>query len=615
MNVNQVGMSTRLAVIVAVSCLCQSTSATSLRDKLGSIFAAGEAAGSEQILPPDEAFRLSARANRDNTISLNWDIEPGYYLYNDKFKVTALDDDHRLAPFTIPAGKLKQDLIFGAVRVHYDKLSVDVPVISAATATGATDIEVGYQGCKEDAVCYPPIQKTFNLNLFANAVAAPVFGDDLAAPKVKVSEQDAITQRLLSGGFIINLLSFFGFGLLLSLTPCVFPMIPILSGVIVGQQGALSTRRAFMLSLVFVLAMAASYALLGVIAGSFNINLQAASQNVWAIVLFSGVFVLLALSMFGFYELQLPGGWQTRLNAMSASQPGGSLKGAAIMGAVSAIVVGPCVAPPLAGALLYISQTGNALFGGMALFLMGLGFGVPLLIIGASAGGLLPRAGQWMNAVKQFFGVLMLGVAIWFLERVLPSTYTLLLWASLFIISAVYLGAFDKVDAASKWLRFRKGLGLVIMVYGVIMIFASVSGGNRVTGLLNVSSTPAASHAGFAYVGNETELERSLAEAGRAQKPVMLVFYADWCVVCNELERYTFPDENVRALLSELVLLKADVTQNNDQDQALLTRFDLFGPPGLIFFNRDTEELSPYRLVGFIDAESFAAHLQEVIAL
>ena len=605
---------TGFAIIVFAALYCQPLSATSLGDRLANIFNTENTAISDEILDPEDAFKVLIQANRDNSVTLDWNIEPGYYLYHDKFRVNVSGDDQRTGSFTIPAGKLKQDPVFGAVQVHYNSLSFDVPIINAAAS--GTVLEVDYQGCKENAVCYPPIHKTFNLALFSNAVAAPAINTEPLASTTKISEQDAITRRLLSGSFLINVLSFFGFGFLLSLTPCVFPMIPILSGLIVGQSGSLSTLRAFILSLAFVLAMALTYAILGVIAGSLNINLQAASQNVWAIALFSGVFVLLALSMFGFYQLQLPESWQNKLNAVSEGQSGSSVKGAAIMGAVSAIIVGPCVAPPLAGALLYISQTGDALLGGTALFLMGLGFGVPLLIIGASVGRLLPRAGAWMNAVKGVFGVLMLGVAIWLLERVLASSLTLLLWASLFIISAIYMGALDKVDPEWKWSRFKKGLGLVIMSYGVIMICGSATGGGT---LLQPLKAFHGRYAGepveaFTYVEDTTALDQALAAANRAGKPVLVNFYADWCAICNDLEKYTFADSNVQQLLSRLVLLKVDVTQNNADDKSLLQRFNLFGPPALLFFDREIKELEPYRVVGFIDPASFSLHLQEVIA-
>ncbi|MEX0950701.1 MAG: protein-disulfide reductase DsbD, partial [Gammaproteobacteria bacterium] len=390
-----------------------------------------------------------------------------------------------------------------------------------------------------------------------------------------LSAQDSITARLRNSGFLLNIAAFFGFGLLLSLTPCIFPMIPILSGIIVGQN---SVRRVtawsgFLLSVAYVVAMALTYAVLGMIAGSFNFNLQAASQNVWALSAFSAVFVLLALSMFGFYQLQLPASWQTRLQAIG-SERSGSLLGAAIMGVLSAIIVGPCVAPPLAGALLYISQTGDALLGGLALFALGLGLGMPLLLLGAAGGQLLPQAGVWMNTVKQVFGVIMLGVAIWFLERLFAGPVTLMLWALLLIVSAVYMGALDTLAADARWQRLWKGLGLAMLVYGVVLIVAAVGGGKDPLRPLQGSDwlqpvsittgSPNAVTDGQSGNGEQLEFEvaadadaarAAILQAGLEGKPAMLYFTAAWCIVCEELEQYTFRDADVVRALNGFSLI------------------------------------------------------------
>ncbi|MEE8321913.1 MAG: protein-disulfide reductase DsbD [Gammaproteobacteria bacterium] len=469
---------------------------------------------------------------------------------------------------------------------------------------------------------YPPIKKIVPMIL--DAVSAPAMAATPETPahsnsKQKISEQDSITRKLQEGSFLVNIMTFFGFGLLLSLTPCVFPMVPILSGIIVGQGAVITTMRAFILSLIYVLAMAATYSVLGIVAGSFNLNLQAASQNVWVISLFSGVFVLLALSMFGFYELQLPGRWQSGLAATSGRQQGGTIRGTAVMGVLSAIIVGPCVAPPLAGSLLYISLTGDALLGGLALFAMGLGFGVPLLVIGTSAGNLLPKAGGWMDVIKRIFGVIMLGVAIWFLERILPGPVTLLLWATLLITSAVYMGALDKMEQQSSWRRLWKGLGFVLLLYGAILIAGAVTGGRdvfRPLENLSIAGVPQAEQTlAFKYIKGIDELEEHLADAGFQDKPVMLDFYADWCVTCNEMEKYTFTDPGVQAALSNVILLKTDVTKNDAADQALLRKFSLFGPPAIVFFDRSGQERMAYRLVGFVEADEFIVHTKEATAL
>jgi len=395
-------------------------------------------------------------------------------------------------------------------------------------------------------------------------------------------------------------------------------MIPILSGIIVGQGAQITTGKAFTLSMFYVLAMALTYAVLGVIAGSFYFNLQATFQNPWVISVFSAVFVALALSMFGFYELQLPAAIQTRLCAASNNQKTGTVQGAAFMGALSAIIVGPCVAPPLAGALLYISHTGNALFGGLALFAMGLGFGVPLLIIGSSAGTLLPRAGKWMDAIKQVFGVVMLGVAIWFLERILPGQVSLLLWASLLIVSAMYLGALDTLESSESWQRLWKGLGVILLVYGIILIIGAASGGKSIFRPLQGLNTfadaqqSADKRMSFKKIKSLPELDAAIAEAGEKGKHLMLDFYADWCIECKEMEAYTFSDPNVAALLNDIVLIQADVTKNGEEDRELLKAYELYGPPAILFFGKNGREQRHHRIVGFVKAEKFSKHLKEV---
>ncbi len=586
--------------------------ADGIGEKLGNIFTFQDTPANDEILDPDIAFKVTAESFSNNQLILYWEIEPGYYLYKDKFKIEPANSLVSLGTFTFPAGKKKEDPIFGEVEVYYNQNNVQIPFQLTDKEQKEIVLNVAYQGCKEDAVCYPPIKKTIT----ATIIPVSVTDNQIKSEPLIQSEQDSITQKLKDKNLLINILSFFGFGFLLALTPCVFPMIPILSGIIVGQGEKINRTRAIALSLSYVVSMALTYAVLGVIAGLFSINLQAASQNPWVLTFFSGVFVLLALSMFGFYELQIPASWQSKLSNAGASSNKGTLKSAAIMGVLSAIIVGPCVAPPLAGALLYISQTGNALLGGAALFAMGLGFGVPLLVVGATSGELLPRAGTWMETIKQIFGVVMLGVAIWFMERVLPASIVLLLWALLFIATSIFMGALDRIEAVTtQWQRLWKSLGLVMLIYGVVLIVAAAIGGGTVLKpFKQISFTEqfASDDLSFEYVSSMEELNNELLRASQNGQTVMLDFYADWCVVCNELEAYTFPDPEVQTVLQPVKLLKADVTKNDQDDKELLKHFELFGPPAILFFNGNKQEIRSHRLVGYIKPEPFVEHIKQV---
>ena len=606
-------------VIAALLCLVAlAASAQSIGERLKNLVGpAGNNPESSGILHPDQAFRLSATPLGPGAVRFTWAIEEGYYLYRDKFSFASLTDGLRVdAPAVqVPRGKVKQDESFGEVEVNTGQVSVDTPLFHAGGGVTEALFRVGYQGCKEGSVCYPPQQKEISVSLGQVAAAAlqPV-------SQGRLSVQDRITARLKQGSFLLNVLAFLSFGVLLSLTPCVFPMIPILSGIIVGQPGTVTARRGFLLSLAYVLAMALTYSLLGVLAGSFQLNLQAASQNAWTIGAFSLVFVLLALSMFGFYELRMPAAVQTRLSSLSASRNGNGLYSCALMGAVSAVIVGPCVAPPLAGALLYISQTGDALLGGAALFSMGLGFGVPLLVIGASAGSLLPRVGPWMEKIKQAFGIIMLGVAIWLLERVVPGNVAMILWALLVILTALLLGIRGQGTGdrgQGSWLSWSKGLSVVMLLYAVALLVGATSGSDNVfrplERLAGVQTTER-DKLEFQRIKSAADLDQHLAAAGAAGKYVMLDFYADWCVTCIEMEEDTFSEPAVKQALSGVVLLQADVTRNDAEDQQLLERFQLFGPPAVLFFGTGRRELQAYRLIGYVKPEQFLSHLARLPA-
>ncbi len=592
----------------------------------------------DESLTSEQAFALGQPALAGDKLTIQWVVAPDHYLYKDKFLVKVFDPQGvTVGEPELPSGEVKQDEFFGKIEAIHDLAAIQLPVKrTEAGKAGSFVLELGWQGCAENVLCYPPELKAFKVTLPAPAAGEqPTVAWAETAPPVPVakaadsatattsgagdatlSEQDEIAQTLASGNVLLTLLGFLGFGLLLAFTPCVFPMIPILSGIIVGQKD-MTGRKAFILSLVYVLAMALTYTMAGVLAGLFGENLQAMFQNPWVLVTFSLIFVLLALSMFGFYELQMPSSIQSRLNNLSNKQEGGSLIGVAIMGALSALIVGPCVAAPLAGALIYIGQTGDAVLGGMALFALSIGMGIPLLLVGTSAGKWLPRAGMWMEAIKAVFGVMMLAVAIWMLERILPESVILLLWAALFIISAMFMGALSSLpENASGWRKFWKGWGILLLIYGGLLMVGSATGKGDVLQPLRGLSMGQAGAAGGASASLQFNTVKTLADLEQAVKdgkgqPVMVDFYADWCVTCKEMEKYTFSDPAVQALLRNAILVKADVTETNAETKALLKHFKIPGPPAILFFNKNGEELRQFRVVGFMPAETFAGHLSK----
>ena len=579
-------------------------SAVAVSDALSQFFAGTT---QQEILEPDKAFVVSARAIAEDKIEVRWDVAEGYYLYQDKFKFAVAAGDVRITDVSLSAGKQKNDPEFGTVLVSYVEAVAEL-TIARPSGVLMVPLSLQYQGCKEDTLCYPPQSKVVAVEMLGDA------GNGVPSSSNGVGVQAPSDRNLFGGGLLASIIAFFSFGLLLSFTPCVLPMIPILSGMIVGHGAKMTTVRSFYMSLVYVLTVACTYALLGVIAGSFAINLQVAAQNVWLIVGFSAVFVLLALSMFGFYNLRvlLPSSWQKKFVAM---QQENSLKGVITMAVVSAIMVGPCITPPLAAALLYISQTGDAVLGGLALFAMGLGMGVPLLVIGVSTGKLLPRAGSWMVSVQYMFGVFMLAMAIWFLERILPATLALLLWALLLIACAVYMGAFESTTGKPQWQKLWRGIGLLFFVYGVILLLGVAHGGGSVLRPLQgmMGSSQSASTLPFQRIRGIDGLQTALVQAQQRDQPVMLDFYADWCITCKEMEHGAFVDLQVQQLLQGFLLLQVDVTQNDSLDKELLQHFSLYGPPAILFFNRLGQEQLPYRVIGFMDAAGFRKHVQSVI--
>ncbi len=590
--------------------------------KLGASLGLG--GSDDEFLTVEQAFIPSIEAIDGNTLRAHIEVADSVYLYRDKITFSVKDSPGiSLGKPTLPAGDIKVDEYFGEMVVYHNNVDLDVPVIRSNLDATEITVIVNYQGCADAGFCYPPTSTEIPVMLPA-VEAATLAVVDNTPPAASAndgpakSEQDRIADSLASGSTILTVLTFFGFGLLLAFTPCVFPMIPILSSIIVGQGEELTTRRAFIMSLVYVLAMALTYTVAGVIAGLFGENLQAAFQNPWILGTFSAVFVALAFSMFGFFELQMPSFLQSRLTEASNKQRGGTLTGVAVMGFLSALIVGPCVAAPLAGALIYIGQTGDAVLGGMALFALSMGMGAPLLAIGTSAGKLLPKAGGWMNVIKAVFGVMLLAVAIWMLERIIPVSVAMLLWAALLIISAVYMGALEPVGEGSGWRKLWKGVGVIGLIYGTLMLAGVATGGKDTLqplhglamGISMSGTTGTAQSTGlqFKKVKGLQQLEQEITTASAAGNPVMLDFYADWCISCKEMEKYTFSDPGVQQALQGVVLLKADVTLNDATDKALLKHFGLIGPPSIMFFGPDGKERRAWRMVGYMPAEEFRDH-------
>lgn len=570
----------------------------------------------DELLPADQAFQFFASVKDANTLHVNWIIADGYYLYKEKTKLS-LDENPstQIGKLNIPQGIPFHDGAFGNVQIFYNNLSFDVPIIRTTTASQSITLTTMYQGCADRGVCYPPMKSKVELQL---PEAIQLTGQSSSTPtSINLSEQDQIFQSLQNDSLPLTLLSFFGFGLLLAFTPCIFPMIPILSGIIVGQGESVSTRKAFLLSLSYVIASALTYTLFGILAALFGSNLQVIFQEPWIIALFSGIFILLSFSMFGFYNLELPASFQSKLHNSSDTHRDGSYYGAAIMGALSSLIVGPCVAAPLAGALIYIGQTGDVILGGSALFVMGFAMGSPLLLLGASAGSLLPKAGAWLNSTKAIFGVIMLAVSVWMLDRILPAPITMLLAASLLIIPAIYLRAMEPLPVqASGWLKLWKGLGVMMLSYGILLLIGlSMGNSNPLQPLHGFSSSHSAKQEEglhFKKIASINDLEQVLEQAHANNQWVMLDFYADWCISCKEMEAYTFTDKSVQSKLSNFILIQADVTKNNADDKALLQRFNLIGPPAILFFTPDKKESKASRVIGYQNAETFLANIDNL---
>jgi thiol:disulfide interchange protein DsbD len=568
----------------------------------------------DAALPPEVAFRADVTVTDPFNIRVDWQIADGYYLYRDSLEAQITGNVAQAGMPAIPNGKPKLDEHFGQTEVFYESVSFNVPLSRATPNADVIPLTLKAQGCKEDSICYPVHTVTLDVALpAANPEDAP---RDVSVIAPLVSEQDRLSQMILNGNLLVVLLTFTGLGLLLSFTPCVLPMVPILSGIIAGQGKDVTTGKAFALSLTYVLGMAVTYTLAGAAFAAMGGQIQAALQKPWIIIAVSGLFVALAMSMFGFYELQMPAFVQSRMSAVSNRQRAGSFVGTAVMGALSALVVTTCVAPPLVASMTVIAKAGDITRGALSLFAMSIGMGIPLLVIGTSAGRWLPKAGAWMNQIKGAFGFMMLGLAVWILERILPAAITMLMWAALVFVAGIFLGAFQSLATGSRPTeKLSKAFGLMAALYGAALLMGALSGAtNPLQPLQFVGSGGTQTQLQFKRIKTTTDLDRELTEAAAQQRPVMLDFYADWCVSCKEMEHYTFTDKSVHRSLAEVTLLQADVTANDSEDQALLQRFGIFGPPTIVFFGADGQERQNYRVVGFMPAAKFAAHAKRGVA-
>ncbi len=634
-----------LFCLTSVNVSAQESSSFNLFSKLQEMGISLGKSNQQELLPPDQAFKMSVVVSDAHTLIATFTPAKDYYLYRDKVAFEPKDTDIVIERIALPPGKMQDDLTFGETEVYYQPFQA---IISLKREISETDepltLAATYQGCNEPVgVCYAPIHEDVNLTLppalttAVNLAAEAISGSATAAipdateelfqmrPGIPAIETESykIDRMFETGNFWLILTGFFGIGLLLSFTPCVFPMFPILSSIIANRGQHLTKMRGFILALAYVLGMAITYAAAGVAAGLSGEMLSAALQNAWVLGTFALVFVLLSFSMFGFYELQMPGSIQNKLSAEAGHLKGGHLTSVFGMGALSALIVGPCVAAPLAGALLYISQTRDVVLGGSALFVMALGMGVPLLMLGASAGALLPKAGAWMESIKQFFGVLLLAVAIWLISPVINEVAHMLLWAALLIISAIYLHAIDPLpERASGLKRFLKGVGVISLLMGVALLIGVLSGSRDVLQPLSKLNMVGASYDNAAYANNSGLLPfqyvKSVAELdAKIQqsegKYVMVDFYADWCISCKEMERFTFSDPRIHAKLADAVLLKIDVTAGTPDDMALLQRFSLFGPPGILFIDRQGNDIPDIRIIGFQNKDDFLTILDAVL--
>ena len=594
----------------------------------------------DEILEPDVAFRLTTDVKDANNVVANWQIADKHYLYRNKFKFKLLEGEGvQLGNAVLPPGETKNDEFFGKIQVFHHDAEAIIPINRASTKASSIKIQFTYQGCAEETgICYPPIRKTISFDLPAGGVVSEIktsvintaaLSNTMAkAPVPKqefVSEQDKSLQVLKSGDVLEIFFYFFLGGLALAFTACMYPMIPILSSIIVGHGEKITHQKAFAISMAYVQSMAVTFGILGAAVALFagGVNLQAYFQSPWILIPFSILFVGLAFSMFGFYAIQMPASVQSWLSNFSNKQEGGSLHGAIFMGAASALIIGPCAGPVIIGALAYVAAESDPLVGFLAMFILGNGLGLPLLAVGTFGAHVLPKAGTWMDTVKAGAGVVLLAIAILFLERIsfISSVMIMMLWATYFIVVGVYLGALDAIkEGASGWFKLWKGLGVVFIIYGVIVILGGVTGARNFNDPMHGSSLTMGGgsavekkHLKFKRIKTDQDLKNEIAAAKTAGKYIMLDFYADWCTYCKKFEDYVFTNKEVQALLKDFVLLQADVTANDEQDQGLNRFTSVQAPPAILFFAKDGKEIRNYRIVGDMNAETFIKHVKQIL--
>jgi len=591
-------------------------SATSLKS-LSELLRGSSGGQQDEFLPPDEAFKMHLEPRDAGSLTARFEIAKGYYLYQDKFKFKSLTEGVSTGTVTMPPGKEKHDEYFGKIVAYYNNVDLIVPLTRNASTVTPARFEVGYQGCAEKGICYPPQTKTIDLTLPpAAAASAP-------RPAARSATAAPVKTDSAAGGFWGPVLLAFVAGIFLTFTPCVLPMIPILASIIVGQGDQVTKARGGALSVAYVLGTAVTYTGVGILAGLTGDQLQAYFQNAWFIGTVATILVLLALSMFGLYEIQMPSAIQSRLQMQAQGLRGGTYGAVFVMGVISAAIVGACVSPVLMAVLGLAIQRGDPVLGGAIMFSMAWGMGVFLVAIGLGAGFILPRAGAWMDRVKQAFGVLLLAVAIYLLG-VIPEVPVLYLWSALFIVCAVFLGALQSLpEQANGWRYLWKGAGVFMLIWGVLALLGGMSGNRDILKPVDIAggvfaprgaaavATEKAVH--FTRVSNIEALDRELERARSAGKPVLLDYFADWCVDCVRMEKKTFMDDKVQAALKDFHLVQVDVTDPRDEaTKAIKKRYGVFGPPAMLFFGADGNERPALRRYGFMEPQPFLEHIAQI---